>query len=94
MSRHKVQVTIELSVESVEMLALVGAGATELDRAESALAQLADHATQGIYRPGAWERQWLVQVFGDDFVAKLEWGDPWGRGGSERSPFQRPRRAR
>lgn len=52
---------------------------------------LIDHAQQGVYRPGAWERGWLHQAFGDDFEAKLEPGDPHGRPDCEHI-FQRPKR--
>lgn len=54
--------------------------------------ELLDHAEQGVYRPGAWERGWLTQVFGDHFENHLEPGDPWGHDEPGRpSPFQRPR---
>jgi hypothetical protein len=29
--------------------------------AESVVAALIDHASQGVYRPGAWEREWVIQ---------------------------------
>ena len=51
--------------------------------------QLIDHAQQGVYRPGAWERDWLCQAFGDDWPAKLQPGDPYGREGCE-DIFQKP----
>jgi len=44
---------------------------------------LLDHAQQGIYRPGSWERLWLEQAFGDSWQARLE-PDP-------STPFDRPR---
>jgi hypothetical protein len=54
--------------------------------------ELIDHAQQGVYRPGAWERPWLSQAFGDEWLARLEPGDPYGRSGSG-SMFNRPRKA-
>jgi hypothetical protein len=51
---------------------------------------LVDHAQQGVYRPGAWEREWLVQAFGSDFEDNLELGDPYGRSGMD-AIFQRPK---
>lgn len=39
---------------------------------EAVIDDLIDHAQQGVYRPGAWERGWLCQAFGEDFIAKLE----------------------
>lgn len=58
-------VTVELSARTAELLRVLG------DPAE-VLEQLADHAQQGVYRPSAWEREWLVQAFGPMFVDKLE----------------------
>jgi predicted DNA-binding transcriptional regulator AlpA len=45
--------------------------------------RLIDQAQQGVYRPGAWERDWLRQAFGSDWVEYLEPGDPYGRDGCE-----------
>jgi hypothetical protein len=51
------------------------------DSVTSVVETLIDHASQGVYRPGAWEREWTAQVFGYDFVDKLEPGDPfWADG--------------
>jgi hypothetical protein len=55
--------------------------------------QLIDHAQQGVYRPGAWERDWLCQAFGRGWISCLEPGDPYGRDGGELI-FQRPKRRR
>lgn len=60
---------------------------------EDAVLKLIDHAQQGVYRPGAWERDWLRQAFGDDWTEYLELGDPYGRSDCE-SVFQRPKRPR
>lgn len=57
---------------------------------EDVVAELIDHAQQGVYRPGSWERPWLVQAFGDEWQRHLEPGDPHGRAGCERF-FDRPR---
>jgi hypothetical protein len=56
---------------------------------EGIVAELIDHAQQGVYRPGAWERGWLEQAFGFDWQAFLEVGDPYGR--ADCPYFQRPR---
>jgi hypothetical protein len=53
--------------------------------------KLIDHAQQGVYRPGAWERHWLKAVFYEDWEAKLEPGDPYGRRDCDKF-FQRPRK--
>ena len=59
------------------------------DSVQGVIMELIDHAQQGVYRPGAWERQWLSQAFGDDFTEYLEPGDPYGRPDSPM--FQRPK---
>lgn len=53
---------------------------------------LIDHAQQGVYRPGSWERNWILEIF-PEFEQFLEPGDPYGRPGCE-AIFMRPRRSR
>ena len=48
--------------------------------------EILDHVQQGIYRPGAWERPWLCQALGDDWLDRVE-RDP------DRPVFDRPRPA-
>jgi hypothetical protein len=50
-----------------------------LGEPEDVLARLLDHAQQGVYRPSSWERYWLSQVFGSDFLSRLE-PDPEAHG--------------
>lgn len=63
---------------------------------EEVIEQLIDHAQQGVYRPGAWERPWLMQAFGDDWLQFLEPDPdrtiPGSIGGIGRNdmPFDRP----
>lgn len=66
-----VQVTLTLSADTAELLSALidGTYATDL---ESVLRYLADCARQGIQRPGSWERGWLVQAFGDDWLERVE----------------------
>jgi hypothetical protein len=73
------KITIEVSDAVFEALEILGrsrgnkeAGATQ------ALLALADHAEQGLCRPGSWERAWVTQVFFDDWREKLE-PDPHAR---------------
>jgi hypothetical protein len=68
---------VELSARTVDLLRVLGDPTEVLQR-------LADHAQQGVYRPGAWERDWIVQAFGDEFLDLLE-QDP------EAPYFQRPK---
>jgi len=55
------------------------------------LLKLADHADQGVYRPGAWERGWLCSAFGNDWLARLE-KDPRYPNISWQRPIATPRR--
>jgi hypothetical protein len=87
------KITVEVSdveYKLLEVLTKGQYGAAE-SGVEGVVRELIDHAQQGVYRPGAWERQWLMQAFGDDWTAHLEPGDPYGREGGE-AIFQRPRR--
>ena len=69
---NHVAITVHLPDEWVRNLeALVDPG-RGLDDVAAVLAELADHAQQGVYRPGAWERGWLRQAFGDDRLGRLE----------------------
>jgi hypothetical protein len=86
----KITVAIDDAVH--QLLEVLTHGASVADSVEGVVEQLIDHAQQGVYRPGAWERDWLCQVFGDDWAEYLEPGDPYGRKNCE-SIFQRPKRA-
>ena len=65
-----VSVTLELSQRVADLLAVLAPG--DPAPLHGALLTLIDHAQQGIYRPGAWERGWLEQAFGDEWQAGLE----------------------
>lgn len=82
--RRKLRITLELNFTTEQLLRVLG-------DPKQVIEQLVDHAQQGVYRPGAWERQWVEQVFGDEFVSRLEAGDPFNREGGE-AMFQRPAR--
>jgi hypothetical protein len=66
------QITLEIDDTTASLLATL----SESGSVTSVVETLIDHAAQGVYRPGAWEREWTAQVFGYDFVDKLEPGDP------------------
>ena len=83
-------IAIEIDEAVAALLEALTGGEYGPDSVEGVLAELIDHAQQGVYRPGAWERDWLVQVFGDDWIAGLEPGDPYGRRDCEHL-FQRPK---
>jgi hypothetical protein len=84
-------VTIEIDETVYALLQVLTRGEYGPDSVEGVLLELADHAQQGVYRPGAWERDWLRQAFGDDWTGDLERGDPYGRSNCE-AIFQRPKR--
>lgn len=67
------EVTVKLPVQVFQRLAvLADEKAYGTAAVAGVLALLADHAQQGVYRPGAWERGWLCQVFGDRWLERLE----------------------
>jgi hypothetical protein len=82
-------ITLTLSDTVADLLAVLGPEEYPREaRVQAAVNELIDHAQQGVYRPGAWERGWLIQAFGAEFLAQLEPGDPYG--GTARM-FNRPR---
>ncbi len=84
-------ITVEVSEVVYSLLEVLTEGEYAPSTVEEVVSELIDHAQQGVYRPGAWERQWLIQVFGEDWTGYLEGGDPHGREGCE-AIFQRPKR--
>ena len=84
-------VTVEIDETAYALLQVLTRGESGPDSVEGVLLELADHAQQGVYRPGAWERGWLMQAFGDGWTAYLEPGDPSGRSNGD-AIFQRPKR--
>ncbi|WP_437804527.1 hypothetical protein [Sorangium sp. So ce693] len=57
------KVTIELDDTTAAYLRVLSDDGT----AEETLSRLALHAADGVRRPGAWERGWVCQAFGDDW---------------------------
>ena len=83
------QVTLTIQVD--EVVARLLAVLDEDRSAESTLSTLANHAAQGVYRPGAWERDWIEHVFhGPYWHKRMEPGCPFGRVNCE-GIFERPR---
>jgi hypothetical protein len=84
------QVTVEMNDTVYALLRTLSEAPAGVD---DVILKLIDHAQQGVYRPGSWERGWLSQAFGLDWEQKLEPGDPYGRTDDERLlRFMRPRR--
>jgi hypothetical protein len=67
-----VEVTVRLPLESVRNLEALVDPDRGLDDVAAVLAELADHAQQAVYRPGAWEREWLCRALGWDWLERLE----------------------
>ena len=105
----KLEEFLAMSAEDQEALRLQREEAHRLNHAPRAetleqrcarvLLQLADHAQQGVYQNGGWERQWVVQAFGDGFLERTEPGDPYDRTNDEldleqsERMYRRPKRA-
>ena len=83
------KIMVEVSDEVYGLLAVLTKGKHAEGSVQGVVKKLIDHAQQGVYRPGAWERRWLEQAFGDEWQIHLEPGDPYGRPGCEHC-FQRP----
>ena len=68
------QITIQLSDETIALLAAAEfrQEGTELERARDALQFLAASVADGMRRPGSWEREVVIRIFGTDFLEKLE----------------------
>lgn len=79
-------VTVKLTPVVIELLTVLGDGS-----AQQAIFKLIDHAQQGVYRPGSWEREWICQAFGSEWIAKMEPGCPYGRPNGHM--FQKPKSA-
>lgn len=78
----KKKIVIEVDVRVLSLLGVI-------DDPVVVIMSLIDHAQQGVYRPGAWEREWLIQAFGDLWTEKLVAGDPYGRPGCQ-GVFEKP----
>jgi hypothetical protein len=65
-------ITVRLPEEWIRNLeALVDPG-SGLDDVAAVLVELADRAQEGVYRPGAWEREWLCQALGYGWLERLK----------------------
>jgi len=85
------KIIIEVSEIVYNLLETLTKGQLGPKSVEGVIGELIDHAQQGIYRPGAWEREWLTQAFGADWIEHLEPGDPYNGGEGCDAIFQRPK---
>ncbi len=83
-------ITLQLNETVYSLLEVLTRGKSLVPDVEGVIHKLIDHAQQGVYRPTAWERDWLCNAFGDDWIQYMERGDPYGRPNS--SMFQRPKK--
>ena len=65
-----VAITLELGDEVIDLLSVLGEPARLSPR--DVISVLIGHACQGVYRPGAWEREWIEQAFGPVDQSQLE----------------------
>jgi hypothetical protein len=87
------EITITITDEVAARLAILTdpSGVGVPDPAQT-IYELIDHAQQGVYRPGSWERPWLMQVFGDEWLERLHPdARPEMLSGDGRVIFDRPR---
>jgi hypothetical protein len=81
--------SLEISPKVAALLAVLHDGQLTGEAAVGdVLRKLIDHAQQGVYRPGAWEREWICQAFGDEWLAQMRPDDRTIVDG--RAIFERP----
>lgn len=64
-------VTLELDEETIAYLQVLTDEVAH-PALKDVLEHLAHSAADGVMRPGAWERAWVQQCFGDEWESKLE----------------------
>jgi hypothetical protein len=69
------RITVEVTDQVAEYLAVLADPTEGYATIDTVVEGLIDHAQQGVYRPGSWERGWLMQAFGDRWTGRLE-ADP------------------
>jgi hypothetical protein len=74
MSGDRTTITIEVTEETLALLEVLGKGFALGGNGSAAdvVAHLVHSAADGVRRPGAWERAWVMRVCGDDWVDLLE----------------------
>ncbi len=77
-------ISIRVNNEIADRLRVLANSDEGLPDLSAVMGKLIDHVQQGVYRPGAWERDWLCQAFCDEWLERVE-PDP------ESPYFDRPR---
>lgn len=67
----RITLTIQVSRQELAALRVLD----DWGDAEGTLKELVKCVVDGVMRPGAWERMWLEQVFGDSWQERME-SDP------------------
>jgi hypothetical protein len=70
--KSEVTVTLRLPVEWARYLRVLIDPEIGMEDISDVLTELADHAQQGVCRPGSWEREWLCQAFGFAWTESME----------------------
>ena len=66
------RITVEVTDEVYALLGVLADPTEGYATVEVVVAGLVDHAQQGVYRPGSWERGWLEQAFGHRWQRRLD----------------------
>lgn len=66
------KIEIEVGDEAAALLKVLAGDKEPAD----ALRQLVHHATDGVRRPGSWERPWVCQVFPEEYWSDRVEPDP------------------
>ena len=69
---EQVTVTLSLSRQTMDRLAAFTGTQFGPETAVGVIYELVDHAQQAVYRNGAWQRDWAIQVFGEEWLENLE----------------------
>src|ERR1700730_13320899 len=68
----RLRLDLELSSEDAVILALLGRHSyNTFDNPGDVLQLLIDHVLDGVRRSGSWERDWVSQLFGDEWQDEL-----------------------
>lgn len=82
-------VTVDLTERQYRNLEVLTTGPYGPDDVAGVIGQMVDHVDQGIYRSGAWEREWLCSAFGYDWLEHMEQDPRW----PDVPSWQRPKAA-
>ncbi len=67
-----VEITLTLPAWEAEHLSALIDPDQGLPDLKAVIGEILDHVQQGVSRPGSWERSWLCQAMGHDWLARLE----------------------